>query len=156
MYTTPLSSHACSSSFLSSFGTSCSLVLFFQISSNNVVYSTIWFFLKFAISASMNSLFFHSSFLSILISLLSSLVSTWSFLDKISTFVFVFPGICHHSLATWSTILLVYLLSLYGSLKYLRFSWSVQTSNFSIAFNRYCLYFTKAFTITNSSLLYNL
>ena len=34
------------------------------------------------------------------------------------------------------------------------FSWSVQTSNFSIAYNRYCLYFARNFTIANSSLLY--
>ena len=33
------------------------------------------------------------------------------------------------------------LLSLYDSLKYLRLSWLVHTSNFFVAFNKYCLYF---------------
>ena len=45
-------------------------------------------------------------------------------------------------------------LDMCGFLKYLRFSWSVQTSNFSVIYNKYCLYFISTFTKANISLLH--
>jgi len=78
------------SSFSNPFWTSSSLILFFWIPFNSVVFSTSWFSLKITISTSVLTLLVYSSSLSILIFLLSSFVSTWFFLDKISTLVFVF------------------------------------------------------------------
>ena len=48
----------------------------------------------FNIVTSAMVFFIHSSFLSIWISLLSSFVLIWSFLERISAFVFVLPRIC--------------------------------------------------------------
>ena len=86
------SSHACSLFFSSSFRTFCSLVLFLHISSNNVVSSTIWF-LWMIVTSTVVFLLVYILFLSIWKSLLSCLVSTWSFLDRTLALVFIFPSI---------------------------------------------------------------
>ena len=74
-----------------------------------------------------------------------------------SAFIFVFPGICRRvklQFCSFRYHLACRLLSLYSSLKYLRFLWSVYTSNFSTTSNRYCHHLSRASTIASSSLLY--
>ena len=93
IYATSSSSHADPSFFCNVCNTSFSLVPFFLILLIISVSSTTFLLSNTRILPTI-FLDYISSFSSWM-SLLSSFVLTWSFLDRISAFVFVFPGICH-------------------------------------------------------------
>ena len=114
----------------------------------------MWFLLIIIISTSVVTLLVHNLSLSNLMSFLTSFMSTWSFLDSTFAFVFVFPRICYNMKScNFKYYLACCLFNLCDSWKYLRFLWSIQTSNFSIAFSKYYLHFVKAFTIVSNFLL---
>ena len=93
MYTISSSSHNNPSFFFNAWITSYSLVLFLLISFIISKSSVIAVLLNIITSTVI--LLVHSSSLSNWTSLLSTFVFTWFFLDKMSTFVFVFPEIYH-------------------------------------------------------------
>ena len=78
--------------FFSAWTTSCSLVLFFLIFSSISNLSVV--IVPFNMVTSTVVFLVHNSSLSNQTSLLFFFVFTWSFLDKMSAFVFIFPGIC--------------------------------------------------------------
>jgi hypothetical protein len=94
--------------------------------------------------------------LNISTSVLSFEVSSLISLDRISTLVLSFPGICHNRKLYSCSIryhLACRAFSFCVSRKYFRFSWSVHILNCSFALSRYCRHVHSALIIVSNSLL---